>query len=255
MIFFLKINCLTFSQVQENASTKLSGFQIGISHTALKEESLNRAVHNGPGLTGDIFLERSNGKSLRTWNMELASGFLKSDFEREASSYLISGSVSFSYLKGLVNGPPAYRFHLGGKVKAASAIEYFDNWDESHFYWITSYSLGADLRFTYSFGSNGSISFEADFPLVSLVSRPPAKFFYSQSSPAFLDVLRDLNQALSFLSPRAYRNISFQLTYFFRNPKKFIPAIFWRFSDMYMNDNGTGQMKYIRHTLGVKYRF
>jgi hypothetical protein len=254
-VILLKISCSTFSQEQTDIGNKLSGFHIGISHTDLKEESLNRAIHKGPGLMGAIYFERSDGKSVKKVKMELGSSFLSSDYEGETSSYLFSGSASFSYLQNLEIAPPAFGFYLGGRVKAATAIEYFDNWDESHFYWTTSYSLGVDFRGSYSFGRNSRISLEVDFPVLSLVSRPPSKFMTTQSSPALAEVLRELNQDLQFLSVGDFRNLNIQLKFSLRNPKKFVPSIFWKFSDMHINMNGSNPMKYISHTLGIEYRF
>lgn len=254
-VICFRITCLSFSQVQGNIPGKGSGFNIGISHIDLREGSLNRAIHRGPGLTGAVYLERTNPQSLKRFNMELGSEFLRSDFEGETSSYLISGSASFSYLRNLRTVEPVFSVHLGGKVKAGSAIEYFDNWDESHFYWITSYSVGADLKLSYSFGKNSRITFEADFPVVSLVSRPPAKFLYTQSSPALHDVLKDINQDLKFQSFGGYRDFTFQLQYSLRKPKRFVPNTFLRYSDAFLSNDGRGQVRYIRQSIGLEFRF
>lgn len=254
-IVLLRISCSTFSQVQADQKIKQSGFYLGISQTSLKEESLNRALHKGPGLMGAIYLERSKGKSLKKLNLELESNMLKSDFETEISSYLISGSARFSYLRNLFNTAPGFSFNLGGNFNAGTVIEYFDNWDESHYYWITSYSFGAEVRFTYTFGNNRRIDLEAGVPVLSLVSRPPDRFLYTQSSPALTDVLKEINQDLNFLTPQAYGNFTIQLKYSPGKPKKFVPAIFWRLSDTYNNADGSGRMKCISHTIGVEYRF
>ncbi|MGW8313951.1 MAG: hypothetical protein ACWGNV_00010 [Bacteroidales bacterium] len=254
-VICFRITCLSFSQVQVDIPEKGSGFHIGISHIELREGSLNRAIHRGPGLTGAVYLERTKPQSLKRFNMELGSVFLRSDFEGETSSYLISGSASFSYLRNLRFMNPVFSMHLGGRVKAGSAIEYFENWDESHFYWITSYSIGADLKFSYSFGRNSRITFEADFPVLSLVSRPPDKFLYTQSSPALSDVLKDIHQDLEFQSIGGFRDFTFQLQYSLRKPKKFVPNIFLRYSDRCLNKDEQGQVKYIRQTIGLEFRF
>lgn len=255
LAILLRISCSTFPQVNEDAGNRLSGMQIGISHMDLQEQSLNRAIHRGPGLMGAFYLERSNNKSLTLLNMELGSNFLRSNFESETSSYMFSGSVSFSHLRNLALKNPALSIQLGGKAKAGSAIEYFDNWDESHFYWISAYSLGADFRFTYSFGRNSRIGIEADFPILSLVSRSPSGFSNTQMSPALPDVFKALNRDLRFMTPGGYRNLNIQLRYSLRNPKKFIPAIFLRFNNLYVNKDGSAPMKFIHHTMGVEYRF
>ena len=255
IVIVFRINCPAFSQVQTAIARKESGFHIGISHIDLREESLNRAIHKGPGISGAIYLERVDPGSVRRFHLVLGSNFLKSDYEGEISSYLISGSASFSYLRSLRIGNPLFSFHLGGNVRAGSAIEYFDNWDESHFYWITSYSLGADFKFSYSFRRNSRISIEADLPFLSLISRPPKNFLYTQSRPAIPDVLKNINQDLKFQSLGSYRNFTIQLQYSLRTAKKIVPNIFLRFSDMCLNREGQSQVKYYRQTIGLEFRF
>lgn len=254
-LILFKLSSSTFSQVTGDTVKKLSGFQLGISHMDLREQSLNTAMHRGPGLMGALYLERSNNRSVKIWHMELGSSFLRSNYEGETSSYWISGSACFRYLRNITHETPRWNLHVGGKLNTSSSIEYFDNWDESHYYWITSYSFGADIRLTWTLGGNSIIQLETDFPLLSLVSRPPARFSYTQSSPALRDVLRDINRDLSMLSPEAYRNFTLQLSYSFRSPMKYVPAIFWRFNDMYINKLGTGQLRSRGHSLGVKFRF
>ncbi len=254
-MILLRISCPTFSQENTDTGSKYSGFQIGISHMDLQEQSLNRAIHRGPGLMGAYYLERSNSKAMTLLNMDLGSAFLRSNYESETSSYMFSGSVSISHLRNLAIKNPALSFHLGGKAEAGSVIEYFDNWDESHFYWITAYSLGVDLRFAWSFGRNSRIGLEVDFPVLSLVSRPPSSFHSTQMSPSLPDVFRELNRDLRLMSPGGYRNLNIQVKYSLRNAKKFVPSIFLRFSEMYVDKDGSGSVKFINHALGVEYRF
>jgi len=255
MVFLFMISFDAVSQEGADTRRKLSGFHFGMSYMNLKDEVLNNVIHKGTGILGAIYLERSDKTSVKRLDLELQSGFLKSNFESEASSYLFSGSAGFRYLRNLYYADPGIKFYLGGKVKIGTAIEFFDNWDESHFYWITAYSIGAGFRFDYSFGDNSKIQIEGDLPVFSLVSRPPAEFLYTQSSPALPDVLKDLNHDLRLLSPARYQDLSLQVKYSLRNPKKFVPAIFWRLCYLSTNKDGSGKLKYISQTFGVEFIF
>ena len=255
MVILFMICCASFSQERADTHRKLSGFHFGISYMNLKDEVLNNVIHKGNGILGAIYLERSDNMSVKRLDLELGSGFLMSNFESEASSYLFSGSAGFRYLRNLSYADPGFKFYLGGKVKIGTAIEYFDNWDESHFYWITAYSIGADFRLDYSFGDKSKIQIEGDLPLFSLVSRPPAEFLYTQSSPALPDVVKDINHDLRFLSPARYQELNLQVKYSLRNSKKFVPSIFWRLSYLSINKDGSGKLKYINQTFGVEFIF
>jgi hypothetical protein len=255
MVILLMISCAAFPQERADTPRMLSGFHFGMSYLNLKDEVLNNAIHKGSGISGAIYLERSDNMSVKRLDLELESGFLKSNFESEASSYMFSGSAGFTYLRNLCHAEPGIRFYLGGKVKTGTAIEYFDNWDESHFYWITAYSIGAGFRIDYSLGNNSKIRMEGDFPVFSLVSRPPAEFLYTQSSPALPNVIKDLNHDLRLLSPARYQELNLRLKYSFGNPKKFVPGVFWRLSYLTVDKDGSGKLKYLNQTFGVEFIF
>ena len=254
-VIFLCVANITFSQLETGDRINQCGFQLGFAHINLEDKALNNAMHKGAGLYGAYYLERTNARAVKVLDLELGSGFLKSDFENETSTYMFSGSAGFSWLSNLLRTSGNTDIYLGGRGEIGTAIEYFDNWDESHFYWMTSYSLGIDFRLEYSFGDNSMISIGCDAPILSLISRPPAEFLVTQSSPALKDVVKDLNHDLEFLAPGKCLDINFGVKYSLRNSKKFIPAIFWKLNYLNIDKNGSGKLKYIDQTIGVAYIF
>lgn len=244
-----------FSQVRTDYGGNRSHVQLGMSFIELKERSLNNALHTGPGIYGAWILERAGSRSLKQLDLNLAAGFLKSDFEDEISSNVFAGTAGFSLLKNFCAACPDLNFYMGGKVRLASAIEYFDNWDESHFYWNTAYSAGVDFLADYSFRSGRKISIEGEMPLISLVSRPPDGISFSQSSPYINDVLADLNSDPGVMLPSGFLDLNFEVKYSAGERSKLMPSLFWRFHFLNVDKIGSGKLETLEHTLGIEYIF
>ncbi|MFC2115367.1 hypothetical protein ACFLTU_02775 [Bacteroidota bacterium] len=255
IVILIELPNTAFSQNVNDNDRKQSALQLGLSIINMEDNALNNVMHSGSGIFGAWHLERSDNKSVKDFDLEFASGFLKSDFESETATYRFSGSAGFSWLRNLSKNSSDLNFYLGGKGEIKTAIEYFDNWDESHFYWMTAYSAGIDFRFDHSFGTNSRIRIEGDMPVFSLASRPPAEFLYTQSSPSLKSVLGDLNHDLGVLFPTSYLDFHLQVKYSLWNPKKFMPAIFWKLNYLNFNKGVSNSMKYIDQTIGVEYIF
>ena len=255
MVILLTVTSITYSQQGTDAGIKQAGLNLGFSLINLEDKALNNVTHNGIGLSGGFYLERSDNRSVRFFDLELGSGFLKSDFENETATYRFSGSAGFSWLADLSKTSTGLNFYFGVRGEIKTAIEYFDNWDESHFYWMTAYSAGIGFRFDYSFWTRSRILIEGDMPVFSLASRPPAEFLYTQASPSLKEVLGDLNYDLGVLFPGSYVDLNIQVKYSSRNPKKFMPSIFWRLNYLNIEKSGSGNLKYIAQTIGVEYIF
>lgn len=253
--FLLTVTSIAFSQAGTDSGIKKTGIHMGFSYINLEDKALNNAMHKGTGFSGGWYLELLNNRSVRVFDLVLGSGFLKSYFENETATYRFSGSARYRWLRNISGTPKDLNIYLGGRGEFKTAIEYFDNWDESHFYWLTSYSLGIDFRFNYSFASSNTIMIEGDMPVFSFVSRPPADFHYTQSSSALRDVLKDLNYNLGFLLPGKYIDINFRVKYSFRNSKRLMPALYWKINYQSIEKNGSDNMKYLDQTIGVEYIF
>jgi len=247
------VSCNAWSQQGNLSGVRRSAFDLGFSFMSVRDEALNRIIHKGPGLHVDWYLELPGRGGISIIELGVGSGFLKSDFEEEISSFRFSGSAGFTYLWPLCINDQSPHFYLGGKVNARTAIEYFDNWDESHFYWTTAYTTGAGFRIEYTIRGNSMIRIEADIPLFSMVSRPPDRFLYTQSSPALKDILKDVNYDLSLLLPREYREFDMRVKYAVKNRKRIMPEIFWRLHYMSIHKDGSARMKYLLQSIGVEF--
>lgn len=243
---------LSFSQELSGVKKRFNGITVGLSLKEMREESMNRAIHRGTGLSLGFFSESLNGRSLRRVEFLVSSHFLKSRFEEEISSFSFNGSLRFRQLFNVCNPEDCQSIFVGGSASLDAGIAYFDNWDENHFYWRTSYSLGLDSRIQKRLGRD-KIQIEAGIPLLSVISRPPNPFPYSQSSSNFLKVLKNLHENPRVSLPHQDFTGNILLRYCFEGDSKVRKSLFWQTNYLHNRIPGSGTLNSLTHRLGVEF--
>ena len=140
---------ITISSVAQTAGElyhNYSGLSLGLAFNEMKEASINKAVHKGPGIFIGFFHEQNKGRIVHRFEFLLASHFMKSKFEDEIASYNFTGTLRYRYLYNVCDPRNCQPLYLGGSINLNTQITYFDNWDENHFYWNTAYSFDFDSR-------------------------------------------------------------------------------------------------------------
>jgi hypothetical protein len=245
----------SFAQQAEYSFEKISGIQFGITYNELQEGDLNRIIHGGNGFTGGWFLEKSNRKIVKRFELQLATELLKSSFEEEISSYHFNIPISFHYLRNVYAGIPSTGIYAGGFAKASFSIEYFDNWDENHFYWLTSYSLGPDFRIDYFFPWKHNLQIGMNMPFVALISRPPSKSMEIQSKTGFAEITKNIHENSRLAFVNRHLDIHLRARYSFKDSKKIQPKLFWQFQYVNNQMSDSGRLKMITNLLGIELCF
>lgn len=243
------------AQQAEKAPGKMSGIRFGVSYNELQEVALNRILHKGSGFTGGWFLEKSIGKTVRYFDLQLATIMLKSPFEKEISTYHFNIPASFHYLFDIYRGIPSTGFYAGGFAKMSLNIEYFENWDENHFYWLTAYSLGPDFRIEHCFPWKHKLLVEANLPVIALISRPPSNIMEIQSKTGLFNVAKKIheNPSVAFIDKNL--EINFRARYSFTESKKIQPKLFWQIHYISNQIHNSERLKMINYSMGVEICF
>jgi hypothetical protein len=231
------------------------GLQIGLSGNQMQEGSLNKVLHSGIGFHACLFREKISERKLKRFEFLLSPGFLKSDYESEISSFHFQTSCNYRYMFRFLRNRSRLGFFVGGIVSADANIQYFDNWDENHFYWLTAYSVGIDFRIELQTFRKNKLQIEGNIPLISLVSRTPKHFMNTQASSSLLNVVKKMHE-----NPRIShtgRNLSFNLLlrYVFQKTENSIPNLFWQFHLIKNTLQGSGKFRSMNHTIGIELIF
>jgi hypothetical protein len=234
---------------------KDTGFRLGISLNDTRETLFSNITHSGPGFLAGFIIESTKGLIIKRFDLGLNANFLKSSFETETGSGNFHISVNYRYLFRLNNNESKKGFYLGPLAGTDILISYYENWDENHYYWLTAYRLGADMRFEFNTVSDNVLQFECNMPLMSLVSRPPERFLSTQAESKVSDILETIHKDIKVLLPLSHLSCHLKAGYSFRNLKKFKPALFWQFYYLRNNKSDSRQLTIINQTFGAEFYF
>lgn len=233
---------------------RFTGITLGVDFSAMQETSLNRATHRGPGLYFGVFTEKQRGRTIQRLEFLLSSHFMKSAYEQEISTFNFTGQLRYKYLVNISNPEIFPGIYIGGSASACTQISYFDNWDENHFFWLTSYSIGLDSRIERKLGKN-KVQIEAGLPLLTLASRPPVEFSETQFSSDISAVVKKLNENPRIVSPFEHFYGYVSLRYCFDENSKVRKNLLWHTS--YLNNElpSSAKLKNFTHRLGLELYF
>lgn len=139
-------------------------FGISTYSQQLREETLHKLRNHGPVLSISGLVSRNSSKN-RHWAMlHLPLGVLFDRYDFPV--------VSIQYgLEGYGLWHTQTRFSFGYMATANARYRYFPEWDDSHLYWLTDYTVGPALQ--YRFIKYPGLSLFIDFGLASMISRSP----------------------------------------------------------------------------------
>ena len=243
------------AQKAEGFPEKFSGLKLGYSYNELQESSLNRIKHAGNGFLAGWFFEKLNEKTVKGFEFQLITNMLKSSYETEPASLNFNLPLNYHYLFNLYNPNLSTNFYVGGYAGMNFNIEYFDNWDENHFYWMTNYSLGSDFRFDYSLTQRRKLQIEAKFPLISLVSRPPAQTMKIQSKSGFFDIVNEIHENPHFAFIDKHFEFKILIRYNLFDSGKIQSNVFWQMHYLRNKVAGSEQVKMVNHSFGIELCF
>jgi hypothetical protein len=242
--------CQEFNQI----FPRYTGITVGLDFMEMKETSLNRAIHKGPGLYFGFFTEKRRGRSIKRLEFLLSSHFMKSIYEKATSTFNFTGKLRYRYLINICDPDFLTGIYIGGSASVNTQISYFDNWDENHFFWLTGYSIGLDSRIEKQLGKN-KIQIEAGLPIVTLASRPPVEFTETQFSSDFSKVAQKLNENPRIVSPSRHFSGQVLLRYCFDENSKVRKNLLWQTNYLHNKLPGSGKLKSFTHRLGLELYF
>jgi len=245
----------TISQGRNESVGSIFGFNAGISHYQVKERNLNGLVHRGPGFNTAAVYENYSAKLIQRLELMIGVGFLKTGFEEEGGTFLIHSSLSYQYDRLVAVFNDRWGLYLGGMAGLGARQGIYENWDENHFYWLTSYSLGFNTIVTFEFSGRSGISFETSTPLLSLISRTPRTLQFHEASPEFRYVIEQVHQDLSLEILPKHFSLELKAAYHLKLRGNVKQTFFWRMNYLNNRVSSSGQLKLFNHTFGIEFLF
>jgi hypothetical protein len=251
-IIIFSILSLALSQSglsQDRSDTTFSdfGISIGINSYQIKEKVLNKIRHTGLFPALGFSYDWSNEHVRQKVELFLIVNMLKSRYEAETAPVVIDFTLNYTQNRKVTVFHPDLHLFLGGSVGLYSHMGWFDNWDDSHIYWLTYYYVGLNSLLTYKRPSEPSAYVELNIPLLSLVSRPPERFFYKGINDKFSWIVKEIHKDLKMTTIHQHLVLNVDLGYKFIHSKSFQQKVYWRIN--YTNT----QMSYSNEVIILTY--
>lgn len=246
---------IAFSQSKMEGTSNDLGFTICLIEYQVKERVLNNIRHRGTFISGGLSYEKSKEISKHRFELYLAPALVGSRYDPDKASTIIDTAIKYRYARRVRDINQDISSFLGGIAGLNSHVGYYENWDESHFYWLTSYYMGVGGILTYRKSSKSSFWFEANTPLVALVSRPPKRFLYKEPNPKLSWILSELHNDLTLATVNRYLVLNMDLGYTFKYSSKFKQSVFWRLCYTKSSMAYSKDIAILTHTFGTTFLF
>ncbi|MFC1726415.1 hypothetical protein ACFL4T_12375 [candidate division KSB1 bacterium] len=254
IIFLFGLNSAV-SQEKVNTPGNDFGVTIGIPCFQVKEKVLNNIRHGGSLFSFALSYEKPRETSFKAFEFYYSVSMLKSRYDPENASYAFSTKIDYRYLKKAGEFNDKYSVFAGVITGLNSQLMFYDNWDDSHLYWLTSYYLGVDGMLNYKKSEKSTIFLEINTPIAALVSRPEARILYKTVNPEFSWIIKKLHENLRLTSIHQHFVFNMSLGYTYRPSAKFGYRLFWRFSYLKNSMSYSKDLSIVNHVFGVTLLF
>jgi hypothetical protein len=221
-----------------------------VSSTQWRDRVLNPARHSGWSPSLDLVRSRRSAASTSRLQLGLAFSPLNSRFDPTTASFGAGLSLGYRREHGLGGTSGGVQVALGGQLRAAWDFAYFDSWDDSHLYWLTSYALGFAGSVSRAFSPERSVSLEWDVPVVAVVSRPRERILYKVQEPSFAAVVSRMHRDMRFTSLHEHRSLDLTLR-FNRLRARVGRSLFWRLQYLETALPHSREVQILRHSFGA----
>jgi hypothetical protein len=228
---------------------------LAVAEYQVRESVLNRIRHRGTLFSSGFFYERRRELSRHKIEFYLTFSTLKSRYDPDKKSFAINPSLDYRYARKVTDLSPQLSLFLGGIAGLEMHHEWFDNWDDSHLYWLTAYYLGIDGILTYDVSMGRSLFLEIYTPVLSLVSRPPKRFLYKSANPKFSWVIDEVHSNLTLTSVHEHFAINAKVGYVFSYTDRFDQHLYWRFSYTRNSMDYSKDLRILTHSFGATFVF
>lgn len=230
------------------------GFSLSMTSFAVKEKVLNPLRHRGTFVSASLFYERPRATTTNRFALELVFNPVSSRYEDGKDSFASDLRLSYRHARQLAMLRPDLRLLGGGFIGFSSQLAYFDNWDDSHFYWLTAYSIGPTATLDYRRWPSHALSFEVSVPVLALVSRPSSPILYKTVNPEFGWIVERLHKDMQLTSLHRHRAVEATLK-FTRLNATLGRSFFWHVAYVHNDLAYSKPLSALRHSVGASVVF
>ncbi len=228
--------------------------ELGLSSLQLREAALNPLRHRGTFGSIGLLRERSSSSVSGRLALEATFNPVATRYETGKNSFAAGLRLGYRRLYRIRDLAPDLALHLGGTGETYIHFAYFGDWDDSHGYWLTAYSLAPSVALRFGRWTGRVISLEASMPVVAMVSRPETPILYKVDNNTFGAVAAKLHENLSLTSLGEHMAVDATLSYT-RPSSHLARSVYWRIFWLHNDMDHSAAIVSLRHTLGTSVAF
>jgi hypothetical protein len=203
MVGLTSLSFHVFSQEADLRKTDHTlSLQFGMNK--IKDENLHAKVSKGALTEFSYGFEKAT-KAWQQFHFTLGYSRLKTEIEDVSKTANLRLHTDYSWSYPLVR-KHRFNYYLGPEGSISYNVCYFPNWDESHLYWASNFSVGVRNSFSVSLKDERKWVSFLSFPLFSMFSRPELYRLYKIDETDGGGIMSNIN---SDLTPGHLTNVFF----------------------------------------------
>jgi hypothetical protein len=226
------------------------GVELGITSLQLREEVLNPLRHRGTLASLGVFRDGSGPTVSGRFALEAAFNPVATRYESDKNSFVASLRLGYRRLYRVRELTEDLELHVGGTGEFYTHTAYFGDWDDSHGYWLTAYSIGASAALRLVRWRANTISLEASVPVLAMVSRPDAPILNKVDDNTLGAIVAKVHENMVPTSLNEHVAVDVTLRYI-RPSSRLARSVFWRIFWLHNDMDGSEPVAAMRHSLGV----
>lgn len=181
LLFGFALSDVLSETVQKSAdSNHYLGVLLSGGIGSYREDLVVPISFDGPTFAlGGQYSRQTEHTSLQL-RLNLSVALLKNRFSHEA--YAASLELRPSWTKRIWSGMPDKQIWFGIALPMQMRNLFWDSWDDSHLYWLTTYSFALVGEYHTRLPRLGNTVIRLDMPIIGFVSRPPEYRYKKQEA-------------------------------------------------------------------------
>ena len=222
--------------------------QFGVNQ--IKDENLHSKASTGT-ITQFSYGFEMIKKVWHQFHFTLGYSRLKTEFEDLSKSVNLTLHTGYSWNYPLVR-KNRFNYYLGPEGNIAYNVSYFPNWDESHLYWASNFSIGVRNSFSVEFKNETKWVSFISLPLFSMFSRPELYRLYKIDELDFGGIVSNLNRNLTPAHLANVFFVKFQTEYRFPVFKKKMQAFTYSLEYNRVKHSDSNIFVQLSHQIGIR---
>ncbi len=158
--------------------TRQIGFGLGGVHYQIRDDILAPLRWEGAGVLLNVSYLFHSKIGYQEITMRIPVAIIANRYDHRG--FCDELNIRYDLITKMTDDESPRQVHFGGMLEGSLNHQLYLSWDDSHIYWLTTYTAGPVVRWSRAISQGQNLAVRFSFPLLALVSRPPEHRYYDQ---------------------------------------------------------------------------